>query len=288
MALSIAGCALTVACARGPAAPALVPKPASALGEERGPAVSEDGVPQALTAPEASDWVSEDDFTVRVITDAITCTGALIAPDLVLTAHHCVAARSSQGDIVERDVTSSEVTVELGGDRFPLGEAGVRSVVSPPCGYSGGAGDLAILVLSRSLPGLPHRAVELERMPRAGDSVIPLGFGRCAGTNDGIYRKRRAATPLHVVQEGRMLLDAAICPGDSGGPALSSSTGRVVGVVSRSVMDADEATLGFTELSRLDGFRELFAAAAQVARGTSRAELPPIECPVMGGRTSQR
>ncbi len=70
-------------------------------------------------------------------------------------------------------------------------------------------------------------------------------------------------------------LQAAICPGDLGGPAVSLSTGRILGVVSRSVMDGDESSLGLTELSRLDALRAVFASAALVAEGAGVAELPP-------------
>ena len=49
-------------------------------------------------------------------------------------------------------------------------------------------------------------------------------------------------------------------------------------MISRSVMDANEATLGLTELVRVDAFRSVFSSAAQIAAGTSPAELPPISC----------
>jgi hypothetical protein len=73
-------------------------------------------------------------------------------------------------------------------------------------------------------------------------------------------------------------LDAAICPGDSGGPGVSQRTGEVVGVISASVMDGSERTRGLSEFTRLDRWRAVFANSSLIAAGTSPAELPPVDC----------
>jgi hypothetical protein len=154
----------------------------------------------------------------------------------------------------------------------------VRSIVAPNCGYAAGHGDIAILVLERPLRGVLTGAVELDKAPVKGEALLPIGFGRCAGTSDGVYRKRRSGSPIERVLDSRFQLQAAICPGDSGGPAISADTRKIVGVVSASVMDANEASYGFTELTRLDHFRGVFAAAALIAEGTNPSEVPPVEC----------
>lgn len=221
---------------------------------------------------------SEDDFAVRVVIGSVICSGALIEEDRVLTAHHCLSARSPEGHMEARNVEAEDVRVELGGDALPWGEVRVRAIVAPNCGYAAADGDIAILVLSRPLHGVATRAVELNAPPAEGETLVPVGFGRCAGSSDGIYRKRRAGLPLTRVTDRKLELQAAICPGDSGGPVMNLATSKIVGVVSRSAMDANETTLGLTELTRLDAYRPVFAAAAAIAAGTSPAELPPVEC----------
>jgi hypothetical protein len=249
-----------------------------AKAPEPQPAASPDEVLRDHSEPPDVSLSNEDDFVVRVVAGAVTCSGALIAPDRVLTAHHCVAVRGSGGKLEARDMDSSEVHVELGGGHLPWGEVGVRAIVAPQCGHAAGVGDIAILVLSRPVRGVATRSPELDRAPEQGAELMGIGFGRCASSNDGVYRKLRMGLPVTRIENARFLLQAAICPGDSGGPAVSLSSGRILGVVSRSVMDADEATLGLTELTRLDVFRAVFATAALVAEGASVAELPPVDC----------
>jgi V8-like Glu-specific endopeptidase len=221
---------------------------------------------------------NEDDYVVRIVVGSVTCSGTLIQEDRVLTAHHCVAARDTSGAAVQRDLPPSQIRVELGGDYLPWGEVGTRAVIAPNCGYVSGDGDVAILVLERRLIGIATRPVRLERAPTKKDDIEPIGFGRCALSADGVHRKHRAGGNIELVSEGRFRLSAAICPGDSGGPALSATTGDILGVISASAMDGDELTRDRSEFVRVDRWRALFANAALVASGTSPSELPPIEC----------
>jgi V8-like Glu-specific endopeptidase len=224
--------------------------------------------------------IADDDYVVRVVADEITCSGTLIAPDQVLTAHHCVAQRSGKGDIVDADISPDQVRVELGGGYLPWGEVQVRWIVAPPCGFAAGVGDIAILVLDRALGEevgtLPPR---LDEAPKIGDSIEPVGFGLCPASEAGIRRKSRQGGRLDALRASRFRLDASICPGDSGGPALSS-TGDLVGVISASAMDGSEATVGRSEFTRLDHWRPVFSNAKLISEGASPAEVPPLAgCP---------
>lgn len=243
----------------------------------------EQTVPAAFTKPaalsarlRASDFT--DDSIVRIVVGEVACTGTLIAPEQVLTAHHCVAERGPEGEYLERDINPNQIKVELGGDFLPWGEVSVRTIVAPNCGYTAGEGDVAILILDEPLPDVDIKAVGLDDPIEPSASIEPVGFGRCADSPDGVRRHTRPADAIGAVYPRRFRAPAAICPGDSGGPALNEA-GRVIGIISASAMDERQSTLDLTEFTRVDGWRELFAVASSVAAGVSLAELPPVTCP---------
>jgi secreted trypsin-like serine protease len=212
-----------------------------------------------------------------LVIGSVTCSGALIDDDRVLTAHHCVSARSHQGEMLSHDVAPENVRVELGGEDLPWGEANVRAIIAPTCGHAAGDGDIAILVLDRPLIGIETRAARIDRAPSLKESIEPIGFGRCVLSTDALHRRKRAVANIDTISDARFRATASICPGDSGGPVMSDS-GEVLGVISAAVMDGDERTVGRAEFTRLDRFRALFARAAAVSNGQSLAELPPVDC----------
>lgn len=218
-----------------------------------------------------------DDAIVRITSD-VTCTGTLIADDRVLTAHHCISARDAAGRALDHDKDPEEIGIELGGDYLPWGEVTVRAIVAPDCGYASGDGDIAILVLSRHLIGIPISTVRLEAEPQRSEELRVLGFGRCALSPDGIHRVARTTNPIRSVEAGHIVTTASICPGDSGGPVYSDK-GDLVGVVSASVMDGDDTTQGLSIFTRVDVWPQLFSAAHEISNGASPSELPPYrEC----------
>lgn len=217
---------------------------------------------------------ADNDGVVRVVGD-VTCTGALIADDLILTAHHCVAARDPDGKALPYDVDASALTIELGGDYLPWGEVGARAIVSPDCGYTSGKGDIAIVVLSRRLIGVPIATPRLDSSPERGEQVAPVGFGRCGTSPNAIQRIVREGGAIVSIGDSMFVAPASICPGDSGGPVYSSRS-EVVGVISASVMDGDDRTVGPSVFTRLDVWRRLFSAAKEIAAGSSPSELPPF------------
>jgi Trypsin len=226
---------------------------------------------------------TDDDAIVRLVTKASTCTGTLIADDLVLTAKHCVVTlgpdglNGPNGSGQPQLVLPGSIQVELGGDYLAWGRVLPKHIVVPPCGEFGGAGDLAILVLERKLVGVPTLQARLAKPPHVGESLDPVGFGRCA-TSNGVHRVRREGGMVQAITGETLHMLASVCPGDSGGPVLSRDSGEVVGVVSMSAMDSDASTRSASVMARLDAYRDVFAAARAIADGTEPNELPPISC----------
>jgi secreted trypsin-like serine protease len=216
-----------------------------------------------------------DEAVVRVVSRGVGCSGTLITNNLVLTAHHCMVERDANGEILDRDLPASELEVEVGGDFHPLTTVPVAAVLAPPCGQRGGNGDIAVLVLSRRLNGIPVMPVRLSEPPRKGEPVEPLGFGHCPLSSES-HSIRHQGGPIDGLDATSLSASTSICPGDSGGPARSSETGEVVGVISAGVMDDNDQTRDATSFTRLDVWRPLFAGAQQIVDGSTPAEVPPI------------
>jgi hypothetical protein len=152
----------------------------------------------------------------------------------------------------------------------------VVAVLTPGCGYRGGQGDIAILVLSRKLVGLTAMPTRLAEPPLVGEAIDTVGFGRCSLSNDGVHRVRREGGPIEKMDADSMFASASICPGDSGGPARSRATGEVIGVVSSGVMDDSDQTRDPATFTRLDAWRPLFAKAQLIVDGSSPADVSPV------------
>lgn len=230
------------------------------------PAAQDDALNRPFLAPLELTDDPVQDAIVRVVGE-VSCSGTLIADDLVLTAHHCVSERDEKGNVLTRDIPATSVHVELGGDDLPWGEVRVKAIVTPACGYEQGTGDLAILVLSRKLVGMPTFEPSVSP-PHLEEEVTPWGFGRCAMSEGAIRRQSRPGGLVNAVDRGVFRADAAICPGDSGGPVLNNKR-EVIGVISAAVMDTDARTRDSAYFARLDRFQQLFSAAREIADGAS-------------------
>ena len=200
------------------------------------------------------------DAIVRVVGPKMTCSGTLIEDDLVLTSHHCMVERGPNGEFTKTLIDAKTIGIELGGDYLPWGSVRVKAVVAPPCGEEGGAGDLAILVLSRKLVGLSTMTPRLDGPPRIGETIDPVGFGTCAAAREeGIRRRAREGGTIRALTGETIELNASICPGDSGGPLLLRGSSEIVGVVSLSAMDGDDHTKSPSVVARIDAYRSVFS-----------------------------
>lgn len=220
------------------------------------------------------------------------CTGALVAPNLVLTARHCVSqtrgpqvdcdekGRSANGDHLAADRSPSTIAVFLGA-RPNLGgpAAAIGRAVVHPAGNVLCNSDIALLVLDRDITSVAPLAVRTQSAIVAGETVRAVGYGE---NNSNLPLGTRLARPGVTVRAVGSRITASntklanrefevgqsICQGDSGGPAISETTGAVVGVVSR----GGECNSDFGQVyTSTAGFEDLFRDA-QAAAGTTVAD----------------
>ncbi len=237
---------------------------------------------------------AEDHLTTAVVfVMPAICTGTVIAPNLVLTAQHCVAPLDDAPDaelegcypsVFEAPIAAAAVSVYTGN---PTGDATedrhrVLEIVLPP--YTSPANqicgnDVALLILESPIsstvvtPIVPRVDVPLA----AGEGYSAVGFGKIDPDievdTDNAVRYRRDGLVVECVgtgctpQPGYVVAsewrgDGATCSGDSGGPAIDAA-GRVVGVDSRNNGCGTYALYGGVE-PRGAWIRETAIHAAQI------------------------
>ncbi|MCL2723908.1 MAG: S1 family peptidase [Polyangiaceae bacterium] len=222
------------------------------------------------------------------------CSGALVAPNLVLTARHCVSknvttsvscdenGRSANGKHISGEGDPTIIGIYTGATpnfaRRP--EASGHAIVTPRGSYLCNS-DIALVVLDQSIDSVAPVAVRLQSTARVGETIRAVGYGQNdQGAPIGTrYRKSgvsvlaqgravsESGTPLgtHEFEVGR-----SICQGDSGGPAISEGSLAVIGVVSRGSGCDDNYGHIYTTTA---GFDELFDEAFAIAGSTPILEV---------------
>jgi MYXO-CTERM domain-containing protein len=179
------------------------------------------------------------------------CTGTLIAPNLVLTAQHCVA---STDDLVNCETSefgttyspqniavSANTALNRAAQFYP-----VREVQVPPGGNDVCGSDIALIILDGRFNTITPMAPRLDSTVIAGEVYTAVGFGDALDEGDPGIRRARGGLEVacgpeqcrlpSALTSTEFIGDSSVCEGDSGGPALDSD-GEILGVVSRGEED---------------------------------------------------
>ncbi len=241
--------------------------------------------------------VSERESVVLVrsrgATGTSVCSGTLVAPNLVLTARHCVSAFQN-GDFMCTiegfvDLSRPRSPVNAGdmGLPYPPEDVGIhvgtepdfddpttigRAIIAPESDTIC-RNDIAFVILEEELD-VEYSPIRLEDGVVQNEPSTVVGFG--LNDNRRIERTERSGLPIVAIGfsdfypvEGNALprtfvLGTSVCPGDSGGPAYSDETEEVMGVFSffRGDCESSEARNFFTQAAP---FRSIALQAFQEA-----------------------
>lgn len=215
------------------------------------------------------------------------CTGVMLAPNLVLTARHCVsvtdpsAACTADGTAVAGGQVTADHDAKalyvFAGPKRPDFISGLAKAARGAEILTTGEkticnGDLALIVLDRALEGAKMAPLRLDAPVAKGETVTAVGWGITDVTTSPATRQKRAGIAITDVGPARALGPAEFetgegtCAGDSGGPAFSSETGAVLGVLSRGGngtggQGAENCVDGENVWSRAAGHRDTILAA---------------------------
>lgn len=214
------------------------------------------------------------------------CTGTLIAPDLVLTAAHCLFDRDSGARLPE---TGLAFLAGLRSGRAEAYRAVRRAVIHPDYQPTAGAdmdrvgSDLALLELDQPIRLPSVRPFALGREPRRGAAVGVVSYGKDREETPSLQEECRVLGH----QQGVLILSCAVEFGSSGAPVFVTEDGeaRIVSVVSaKAEMGARPVALGVALGDEVLRLRRLLAAGPTLRRSLPQVAAAGAAAPAAGAK----
>lgn len=233
------------------------------------------------------------------------CTGTLVAPNVVLTARHCVSEttqRTAVG-VCDEDFTTLRsldnvfVTTATHRDDDTTHYRVKRVEVPDATSFCGN--DIALLILAKSIPNgeatpaTPGIDATLTDRVQIGDAVVAAGYGNTSATASD-FGTRRILRDAMVqclpgdatsdcllfptpVKSSEFNLGGGMCNGDSGSAVFEHAgfdegRPRALGVLSRYVPLGDDCR--FATYTRVDVFADFLREATRQAAGEGNYSAP--------------
>ncbi len=162
---------------------------------------------------------------------ASICTGTLLAPNIILSAGHCVYYPSDNIDFVQ----NPENLQIMGGATIGAVDYGFPEKVVKHPQWNGnlgwGAIDLSMIKLEEPIEGVDWYKIREAPAPPAGEMGWIVGYGQASQTDEVTAGTHRAGETTVQQVSGRtiyLMNPAATCQGDSGGPFFTQQGGEWV------------------------------------------------------------
>ncbi len=224
---------------------------------------------------------------------AQVCTGTLVAPNLVITALHCVAPLedanftcNNDGTVTQQQPRAGELAPAVEPETVEI-RSGLEAANSEPVARGKTLittkslnicnNDLALLILDTELD-LSLSRLRLDEPTAPGEPLTIVGYGMTSVEGDNVTR--RYIENIRVQSVGAdsadgaasgapprtFIVGASACKGDSGGPAFALSNGELaVAGVDSIIVGACGSALSRSIFTRLAPFKKLISSAFEEA-----------------------